>query len=182
MAEDRGEQVNKIWQLAEMFDGLGSVAKIFDHEKQLAEIVRRLDMLAAACAQIGASILPIDIAMALCMDRDDVDRWIAGKHRIKDSAGKWIIVSVDDAGLNEEEKEYIARRRSVIKNYLQKGEMVALKASQVQDNRSNGGSLWISQAVFGYGQEKGREQVTFTLEDLITAANNVKARRQSGGT
>ncbi len=179
--QQRGDPA-QIWRIINKYSSLPSVADIRDHGAQLEEIEKRLASLAEDCAGVGASVVPVDISVALGIDKSTVSEWLAGQTRMRDESGKPITVDAEQSRLNDEDKAYIKRRAEVLKRVLGLGEAFAVKAAQAQDNRINGGSLWVSQAIFGYGQEKGREQVTFTLEDLITAANNVKARRQSGGT
>lgn len=176
------QDINKvIWETVKKHCGRESVARIKPGPEQLQEIQGRLSMLTDDFARIGAAVTPTAVQAALSLNDDTFNRWQQGKASQRDEKGNHVDVTLDKSSLTEEEKQYILDRAEIIKNCLKQGELVATTAAQVRDNRENGGSLFILQNVYGYGQEKGKEQVTFTLEDMLQAYATVKERQAKAG-
>ena len=165
-----------IWAIISKHCNQGSVAKVPKGPEQLEEINRRLAALSKDMATLGAAVTPIAIQAALDVNDDTFNRWRQGKASQRDEKGNHVDVSLEQSRLDDGEKAYIISRAEIIKKYLQQGEMLASTAAQTRDNRENGGSLFILQNVYGYGQDKGKEQVTFTLEDMLTAYHKIKER------
>jgi len=166
-----------LWQIIKKHCNQSNVAEIKDPATQLAEIDRRLSALTDDLAMIGAAITPTAAAAALGINKDTFNRYVQALAAERDEKGNVVNVSLDKSGKGEAEKRYILDRCEIIKKYLQQGEMLASTAAQTRDNRENGGALFILQNVYGYGQQQGKDQVTFSLEDLLQAAQAVKDRQ-----
>lgn len=165
-----------VWNIIKKYMDLPSVADIKDHDAQLEEIDSRLASLTRDLAQIGAALTPIAAQVALGINKDTYNRYSQALAVEKDEKGNTINVSLDKSKKTEAEKQYINARCEKIKKYLEGGEFLTVTLAQSQDNRSNGGSLWIAQNIYGIGQEKGKDAVTISLEDILTAAARIKER------
>ena len=168
----------EVWQVIQNYCDLPSVASIADHTEQIAEINRRLSSLTRDLASIGAAVTPTAAAVTLGINKDTYNRYIQALAVTKDEKGNTVNISLDKSDKSEDEKRYILDRCEAIKKYLDNGEFLTLTLAQAQDNRTNGGSLWIAQNVYGIGQEKGKDQITVSLEDLLAAAARIKERAQ----
>lgn len=178
MPKEKGAEV---WAILKRHVNQGSVAKIPKGPEQLAEIERRCAALAEDMAGVGVAVTPVAVKAALGVPDEVWERWSKAKAKApRDERGNQGIVELDKAALSEENKQYIRDRASIIKKWLLQGELMASSLVQAQDNRENGGVLHILQHVYGYGQDKGKEQITFSLEDLLQAAAAVKERRGDG--
>lgn len=177
------QDTNKlIWETVQRHTAGDSVARIPRGPQQLAEIERRLSAAAADFAALGAAITPTAAQLCLGLDHDTYNRWAQGKAIQKDERGINQTIALDKSSLDEDEKQYIVDRSELIKNALQQAETVAVMQAQHKDNRENGGALFVLQNVYGYGQQQGRDQVTFSLEDLLQAAAAVRERRDKDKT
>ena len=166
----------EVWSVISKYTDLPSVAHIKDHDAQLKEIHSRLSDLTRDMAGIGAAVTPIAVQVALSIDKETYKRYIEALAQEKDEKGNMVNISLDKTGKPEAEKQYIMARSAAIKKYLESGELLTLTLAQAQDNRENGGSLWIAQNVFAYGQDKSKDQITVSLEDLLAAAAKIKER------
>ncbi len=169
----------ELWNTIKKHSGQSSVAKIKPGPDQLQEIRRRLSALADDFGTVGASVTPVAARIALGLDEKTYERYIQAKAQKRDESGNPVDITLDKSDLNDAEKQYIIDRSQTIKNYLQDGEALALLQAQAKDNRENGGSLWIAQNVFAYGQDKAKDQITVSLEDLLAAAARIKERAQT---
>ena len=166
----------ELWAVVKQHINQASVAKIPKGPDQLAEIDRRLEALTEDFAGIGAAITPTAAQAALGLDADTYNRWQQGKASQRDEKGNHVDVTLDKSSLDEAEKRYIIARAETIKKWLVNGEIIASTAAQAKDNRENGGSLFILQNVYGVGQDKAKDQITVSLEDLLAAAAAIKDR------
>ena len=166
----------ELWTTLKKHTGQESIARIPAGPDQIAEIRRRLSSLADDLGAVGASVTPVMVRASLGLDEKTYERYIQAKAQKRDAKGNPVDVSLDETGMTDAEKQYIYDRSQTIKNYLQDGEALALLQAQAKDNRENGGSLWIAQNVFAYGQDKAKDQITVSLEDLLAAAAAIKDR------
>ena len=166
----------ELWNIVKKHTGRESVARIPAGPDQLEEIEKRLAALAADYGAAGASVTPVAAKLALAVDDQTWERYIQGLTQQKDEKGNSVNISLDKSNKTEAEKQYIIARSELIKNYLKEGESFALLQAQSKDNRENGGSLWLAQYVYGYGQDKSKDAVTISLEDILTAAARIKER------
>lgn len=167
-----------IWNTLKKHLNRDSVAKVPKGPEQLQAIRDRLQSLTDDLASIGAAVTPIAIQSALSLDNETFNRWKTGQASQRDEKGNHTVVSLEKANISDDEKQYIIDRANLIKNYLQQGELFAGTAAQTKDNRENGGSLFILQNVYGYGQEKQKDIISVSLEDLLAAAAKIKERAQ----
>lgn len=169
----------KVWEIMQRHCNQGSTARIKDHEQQLTEIESRLSSLSKDFAEIGAAITPTAAQIALDIDEDAFNRWLNALSSTRDEKGNPVNISLDKAKLEEGEKGYILSRSQTIKKYLKQGEVLAATIAQAKDNRENGGSLWVLQNIYGIGQDRAKDQITVSLEDLLAAAARIKERAQT---
>lgn len=166
----------RVWDIMQRHCNRGSAAKIKNHEQQLEEIESRLSALSRDFAAIGAAITPTAAQVVLDIDSDTFNRWLNALSSTRDEHGNPVNISLDKAQLEEGEKGYILSRSRTIKKYLEQGEVLAATIAQAKDNKENGGSLWVLQNIYGIGQDKGKEAVTVSLEDLLAVAAKIKER------
>ena len=169
----------ELWQIIKKHVNQSSVAKVPKGPNQIQEINNRLEALTEDFAGIGAAITPTAAQAALGLDGDTFNRWRQGKASQRDEKGNHVDVTLDKANINEDEKRYIAERAETIKKWLVNGEIVAMTTAQARDNRENGGALFVLQNVYGIGQDKAKDQITVSLEDLLAAAAKIKERAQT---
>lgn len=174
--QDTTVNAAEVWEVIQRYTNLSSVADIKDHAEQIAEIDRRLSSLTKDLATIGAAVTPTGAAVALGINKDTYNRYIQALAQEKDEKGNSVNISLDKSGKDETEKRYILARSEAIKKYLDNGEFLALTLAQAKDNRENGGALFILQNVYGVGQDKAKDQITVSLEDLLAAAAKIKER------
>ena len=181
MANKEQPSSAELWEVIKKHSGRPSVAKIKPGPDQLQEIEVRLQSLAADLGAVGVSVSPVAVKIALSLDDQTYERYIQCMAQAKDEKGNNINITLDKSDKSEDEKAYILRRSEIIKNALQMGEALAIIQAQAKDNRENGGSLWIAQNVYGYGQQQGKDQVTFTLEDMLVTYAAIKERQAKAG-
>ena len=167
-----------LWRMIKKYIDLPPVTTIKDPEAQIQEIDSRLENLADDLAAVDAAVTPTIAASALGINKDTWQRYFQGQAAERDEKGNVVNISLDKSSKTEAEKQYIMRRCEILKKHIQAGESVATLAAQAKDNRENGGSLFVLQNIYGIGQDRAKDQITVSLEDLLAAAARIKERAQ----